>query len=88
MERDVVYELINGERYYQDSLGPDRKEPTIRPHDVGSYLTMMRAYMTKADTAWVANPGDTAALDVVRKIAGICVHCMEDHGAPARLLKG
>lgn len=84
MLRSKVYDLIDGERDYQDSLGPSRHVITGRPHDVGAYLTMLRVYAAKADAAWTDNAGDRAALDVVRKIAGIAVHCMEDHGAPAR----
>ncbi|GAG92939.1 unnamed protein product, partial [marine sediment metagenome] len=55
-----------------------------KPHTVGNYLTMLRRYANKADEAWTDNAGDLAALDVIRKIAGIAVHCMEDWGAPLR----
>ena len=82
MIRDEVYSLISGERDYQDVLGASRTAG--KPHDVGSYLTMIRTYVTRAEEAWTNNPGDEAALDQIRKIAGIAVHCMEDHGAPAR----
>lgn len=85
--RAEVYAAIDGERDYQDALGTDRVE---RPngervtHTTAEYLTMLRSYMNKADAAWTDNPGDTEALKVVRKIAGIAVHCMEDNGAIPR----
>ena len=44
--------------------------------------------MDKANEAWSMNAGDEDALDVVRKIGGIAVHCMEDHGAPEREMDG
>ncbi len=82
MKRTDVYNLIDGERYYQDHLPSTRTNGFNKT--VGEYLTMLRHYMNKADAAWTDYAGDEAALDVVRKIAGICVHCMEDHGAPHR----
>ena len=82
MTREEVYKLIDGEREYQNSLPPSRTNGFHKT--VGEYLTMLRCYMTQADVAWTMNAGDDAALDVIRKIAGIAVHCMEDHGAPER----
>jgi peptidoglycan L-alanyl-D-glutamate endopeptidase CwlK len=87
MKRKDVYNLIDGERRYQDSLGPNRMEPTPEPHSVGDYTTMMAHYQAQLIRDWTLNPGDTKALDVMRKMAGIAVHCMEDHGAPARAPK-
>jgi hypothetical protein len=84
MKRRKVYELIDGERKYQDSLPPSRTDGEQR--SVGDYLTMLRSYMGKADAAWTDNPGDEQALDVVRKIASIAIRCMEDHGAPPRMV--
>lgn len=84
LSRYEVYELINGERAYQNALPPSRTDGSEKT--VGDYLTMLRSYMAKADAAWTDNNGNYPALDVVRKIAGIAVHCMEDHGAPPRAM--
>lgn len=73
-----VYEAIDSERDYQQKKWGGHK------HEVGAYLTMIRKYSEKADTAWTDNAGDEAALEMIRKIAGIAVRCMEDHGAPKR----
>lgn len=80
MKRESVYKLIDGERAYQvEQWGsPEHK------HEVGAWLTLLRAYLYKADIAWTENRGDEAALDIIRKIAGIAVACMEQHGAPHR----
>ena len=80
--RFKVYQVIDGERDYQDALGSDRTDGA--PRTVGDYLTMLRDYLAEADRNWVRNPGNEQALDTIRKIAGIAVHCMEDHGAPPR----
>ena len=84
MQRADVYKLIDGERDYQDSLGPDRRLPSEVPHSVGDYLVMLDTYLRKAKNAWTYCPGVTAALDQIRKIGAIAVHCMEDHEAPPR----
>jgi hypothetical protein len=76
--RRSVYKAIDRERDYQESLGPDRSDGNQR--SVGDYCTMLSSYTAKLIAAWTDNPGDTQALDVFRKIAGIAVHCMEDHG--------
>jgi hypothetical protein len=77
MNRADVYKLLDGERAYQESLWP-------APHSVGDYLTMLRYYGRLADAAWTVNSGDQPALNVIRKITAIGVHCMEEHGAPQR----
>jgi hypothetical protein len=82
MKREDVYKLIDGEREYQESLPPARTDG--KEHSVGEYLVMLKVYTDKALEAWTSGAGDTAALDVVRKCAGIAIHCIEDHGAPER----
>ena len=81
-QRQKVYEAIDAERDYQDRLGPDRSDGASR--SVGDYCVMISAYTQKLLSAWTDNPGNEQALDVMRKIAGIAVHCMEDHGIVQR----
>jgi hypothetical protein len=80
--RNTVYVAIDGERAYQDTLGPDRTDGEKRT--VGDYITMLSRYVRLAQDAWTDNPGNTQALDIMRKVAGIAVHCMEDHGIVTR----
>ena len=82
MKRKDVYKIIDSERDYQDQLEEDRTEGL--PHSVGDYVVMLQHYINDATKAWTLNPGDEMAIEVVRKIAGIAVHCMEDHGAKKR----
>lgn len=82
MTREEVFELITSERDYQDSLSSARTDGSTKT--VGDYITMLSHYVNKMQEAWTMNPGNTAALDVMRKVGAIAVHCMEDHGAPAR----
>lgn len=82
LTRQEVYALIDGERVYQDSLPITRSDGSAKT--VGDYCTMLRAYQNKLDAAWTDNPGVEHALPIIRKIAGIAVRCMEEHGAPPR----
>ncbi len=83
IKREEVYKAIDTERNYQDKLGANRTAG--EEHSVGDYVTMMQYYQNALVEAWTTTAGDDVALDVMRKIAGIAVHCMEDHGAPKRI---
>lgn len=77
--RNEVYKVIDAEREFQN------KRYAGRHHEVGAYLTLLRNYISKAEEGWVSGAGDLDALNIIRKIAGIAVHCMEEHGALPRL---
>lgn len=79
--RAEVYSIIDGERAYQDhkwGTPPERQQP------VGAYLTVLRVILTKAERAWVENPGDLEALEGMRKLAATAVACLEQHGIVPR----
>jgi len=80
--RQEVYAALDTERLYQDQLPATRSDGA--PRTVADYITMLSHYQAEAIRAWTTNPGDAEALEVIRKIGGIAVHCMEDHGAPPR----
>lgn len=80
--RTEVYDALDSERSYQERLPSNRTDGL--DHTVGDYVTMLQHYQTELVRGWTLNAGDEAALDVMRKIGGIAVHCMEDHGAPHR----
>lgn len=87
--RERVYLAIDSERSYQDYLKKDRtSNPTDGTrsidHTVGDFVTMLQHYQNELTAAWTQNPGDMSALHTIRKIAGIAVNCMEQHGAPLR----
>lgn len=81
-ERERVFQAIDGERNYQDMLDSTRTDGS--DHTVGDYVTMMQHYQNELVREWTLNAGNDAALEIMRKIGGIAVHCMEDHGAPER----
>lgn len=78
-----VYEALNGERAYQEDQWPSStEEPRLT---VGEELLLIEEYVRKARAKW-AKEGrpEIATLTGIRKIAGIAVRCMEQHGAPQR----
>lgn len=87
MKREEVYKLINGERDYQDQLTDIRNwtEKERNPaQSVGDFLTLLDVYVQRAQVEYADKAGNISALDVIRKVAGIAVFCMELHGAPER----
>jgi len=90
VNREVVYEVIDEERDYQDSfeVGPDGPDGRTdgRPKSVGDYLTLINVYIRKAENAYSGKPGNDASVQEIRKIAALAVQAMEVHGAPRRLI--
>jgi hypothetical protein len=83
MNRQDVYKLIDGERAYQDSL-IEKAVYENQIHSVAAEILIINEYANRAQKAWTENFGDEAGLDVVRKIAALCVRCMEHHDTKSR----
>ena len=79
--RQEVFSVIGDERVFQD-----RKWGTVEqhPHEVGSWLTIMRKLLRDAEDAFQSQRGDVGALDEVRKVVAVGVACMEQHGPVRR----
>ena len=82
MKRKDVYKLIDGERDYQDSLGDDRTDGKTRT--ICDELVLLQVYVHRALEVWTDTPGDVETREIVRKIAGIAIRCMENHDTPKR----
>lgn len=82
VKRQRVYKAIDSERDYQDVRWPPRPDGQAKP--VAGYLVMLQDYLNEAFRAWTRNPGDAAALEILRKLGGIIVQCGEAHGLPQR----
>lgn len=77
LSRDGVYGIIDGERAYQNALPPSRTDGSTKM--ISGYAAMIDHYTRAAIDGWVTDNTDWKALDNVRKIAGICVRCLEEH---------
>lgn len=80
--RDRVYDIIDGERDYQDATWPASEGKLT----VGEYLVVFEEYVAKARALWVKEHGDVMTLNNFRKLAGIAVRALETHGAIPREL--
>lgn len=79
-KRQEVYDCIDGERDYQDSLNSRRLES-------GEEILLIQEYADRARLSWTENfteNPNSEYLHMVRKIAGIAVRCLEHHGVPQR----
>ena len=87
VNRADVYAAIDTERNYQEQKGKELgwgAGQGASNHSIGDFLTLLRVYVGRADDAYANTVGDAEVLNVIRKIAGICVAGMERHGAPPR----
>lgn len=85
MEKENINEIfakINGERDYQDHLCSFRGLP-LDPTIEGE-LVMLKTYIDKTLLLWTKNPSNGQVLAEIRKISGIAIRCLENHGCPKR----
>ena len=84
-----AFDAINSERDYQDRLFSNivyphtgvRREATDRSLD--EFILYIKQYADEAG-ALTTHGDEEDALNFVRKVAALCVGCMEKHGAPRR----
>ena len=81
LTRKDVFFAIEQERDHQDKKWGTLDE---HPHEVGSWLTIMRQLLNDAERAYMSQRGDIGALDELRKVVAVGVACMEQHGVPPR----
>jgi len=77
-----VLKKITDERDYQDHLCTTRELP-LDPTIEGE-LVMLKTYIDKTLVLWTKNPSNAQVLSELRKIAGITIRCLENHGCPNR----
>lgn len=87
LERVMVFNAINSERDYQDKKWGNTFSGG-RPGDgwrsVDEYVTYIAGYASELLQVASHSSDQQAKLNLVRKVAGLCVACMEQHGAPLR----
>lgn len=86
--REEVYKALDSERSYQDkkfdkTLSSDRVGDGSRTIDeFVLYISGLAGELVQL-ASHLSSPDEK--LNMVRKIGGLCVQCMEQHGAPKRL---
>lgn len=85
--REEVFNVIRGERDYQDSIWNAETTTTEGVHSVTEFLVFMQDYVNEA-LHHVSRNGEPEAsehaLHIVRKVATLGVACMEQNGALRR----
>jgi hypothetical protein len=85
--REAVYSIIDGERNYQDSrwgTTASSGRPGAGERSIDEFILYISGYANDAVNV-ASHFGDPQKkLDAVRKVAALCVACMEQHGAPRR----
>lgn len=77
--RQEVYDAIDSERDYQDDLND-------HVQTIGEEALMMNEYVARVTREWTnefTRP-EVVTLAEVRKLAAICVRCLEHHGSQNR----
>jgi hypothetical protein len=88
MDRLFVYELINGERDYQDKRWTSETSRNSAQHSPEEWFTYIRDYIEEAQHILCRESfktSDTKAMDIMRKVAAMAVCAIEQNGAPARV---
>ncbi len=78
--RQDVFDAILEERDYQNKVWPDHDEH----NRVGDFLVYIDSYVRSAQDKLTQEAGNQSALDQIRKIAALCVACMENCGIVKR----
>ena len=87
--RNEVYAAVDSEREYQEYVVEPSlagQDQGLTEHTIGDELVLMKVYLDRAMSAAASRPTKETALDFVRKIVGVGVRCMENHGAPPRMV--
>lgn len=85
--RQEVYDAIDSERAYQDSRWNESTTTSGGHHSISEWLAYITDYVQEAQHILARTPkqdADPKAIEIVRKVAGMAVKCMEEHGAPRR----
>ncbi len=84
--REDAYTAIDTERQYQNDLWQQPNNPGYpNQMSIGDFILLLEEYSAKARAMWSTEKRpEKGALDIIRKVAGIAVNAMEQHGAPRR----
>lgn len=84
IDRNKVYRAIDSERDYQDSrFTIERTGRSAIDRSLDEFILYIQQYAAEAG-ALTTHENEEEALHFVRKVAALCVGCMEEHGAPRR----
>lgn len=84
LTRAQVFEILEKERQYQDSLWPPHDGQKNTEHT----LTTLQCYLRKAEDAWIVDKYETKTWQQLAKIAAVIVRALEVGNETENLLQG
>lgn len=87
LKREEAYRVIDGERDYQDArygTTASSGRPGNGSRTLDEYALYIEGYSRKLADIASTEINPNGKLDLVRKVAALCVACMEEHGAVER----
>lgn len=85
MLRQIVYQVVDGERDYQDVMTASSSRPDMVEIGLGETLLAMEHCLAEARRAWYSGHAPHRdAMGYVRKVAGLAVKAGEQFGMPER----
>lgn len=86
--RKEVYKAIDSERDYQNRETENPQRPDmIEDFNMGTAMQALNVLMRKADDIWYTESPENnyeGTMDILRKVAGVCVKMGEKYGMPER----
>lgn len=82
--REAIFEVINQERNYQDSLWPPHDGQKNTEHT----LVTLQVYLRKAEDAWITARTETPVWQQLAKIAAVIVRALEVGNESEEVLNG
>jgi hypothetical protein len=86
-EREAAYAAIDSERDYQDQKWGDSASsgnPGAGERSIDEFILYISGYSDQLVQVGSTTQDARNKLDLVRKVAALCVACMEQHGTPKR----
>jgi len=84
MNREKVYERLDGERDYQDIKWNSPNNKGSLDRTVDEFATYIQHYSNHLINVAAMTDNDKEKLEVIRKIGALAVACGEAHGLPER----
>lgn len=85
--REEVYEALDSERVYQNARWGDTASsgrPGSGDRTLDEFILYIVGYANKLAAIGSVSADPAEKLEFVRKVGGLCVATMEQHGAPRR----
>lgn len=90
MKRKEVYEVIDGERHYQDTIWNESTTASAGQHSPEEWFMYMEDYIKEAKHVLSRQNVQTAyptAMEIMRKVTAMGVCAMEQHGVKKRKIE-